>query len=431
MSDERRRAARDGYVFGYAMVENYRTMYAQAVDETDHRYVGGFGTYRHYPQPATPENTDIVTPNNDTPYSWAWLDLRAEPWVVTVPAMDRYFILPFHDLYTVYAGYVGAATTGSDGGSYLLAGPRWDGEVPDGISGVVRASTDLVGTLTRTELTGDGVGSLTAVQKSYGLEPLSRHAGTTPPGAAGPVSWPVWDEDGLTRTVQFYLLLDFLLQFAPVLPEDADVRRRLAALGIDGSGTFSLTDLDPEARADLQAGLEDGVAALAERAGTTASSFGLFGDRQQMSGKYIERAMGAMKGLYGLPPSEAWYGGWLLDAHGERPTGRRTYTVTFGPDDLPKVRFFWSATMYRLPERLLVANPLDRYSIGDRTDGIQYEPDGSLVLTIARERPADPRAAANWLPAPEGPFTVILRAYGGDERITSGAYKLPPLTPAD
>lgn len=125
-----RATAAEGWIYGHPMLENYRTMYAQAVDPNDSRYVGGFGTFRHYPQPSRPENTDIVTPNNDTPYSWCWLDLRAEPWVVSVPAMDRYYVLPFHDLDTTYVGFVGARTTGQDAGNHLIAGPGWAATYP-------------------------------------------------------------------------------------------------------------------------------------------------------------------------------------------------------------------------------------------------------------------------------------------------------------
>src|SRR4051812_26553697 len=204
---DRRAAAKAGYVFGYAMVENYRTLYAQAVDAADARYVGGFGVYRHYSESARPENTDIVTPNNDTPYSWAWLDLRAEPWVVTVPAIERYYILPFHDLYTVYAGYVGAATTGNGPGSFLLAGPRWDGETPDGITGIIRCSTDIIGTLTRTELTAEGIESLKAVQRSYELRPLSTFTAAEAPAGAAHIDWPSWDEHAFTATPHFFELV--------------------------------------------------------------------------------------------------------------------------------------------------------------------------------------------------------------------------------
>jgi hypothetical protein len=87
---ETRAIAADAYVYGYAMLYNYRTMFQQAVDPSFPGYVGGFGRFRHYSRGFTPADADIVTPSNDTPYSWAWLDLRAEPWVVSVPAIDRY-----------------------------------------------------------------------------------------------------------------------------------------------------------------------------------------------------------------------------------------------------------------------------------------------------------------------------------------------------
>ena len=426
VENERRAAAKAGYEFGYAMVENYRTLYAQAVDTNDSRFVGGFGVYRYYSQPARPENTDIVTPNNDTPYAWAWIDLRAEPWVVTVPSIDRYYILPFHDLYTIYAGYVGAATTGPGAGSYLLAGPSWQGTAPDGITGVIHSATDIVGTLTRTELTDEGVDSLRTVQTSYRLQPLSAFTNQEAPPPAPTVSWPRWDEHAFTATPRFFELIDFLLQFAPVLTEDADARAALATLGVDGSGTFVLEGLEPDALADLQAGLDDGVAALAAAAASSTTSIGLFGTHAEMAGKYLNRNLGAMKGIYGLPTSEAWYGGWLLDAAGNHPIGAHPHTVTFTADQLPKVKFFWSMTMYRLPERLLADNPIDRYSIGDRTPGLHYAADGSLTITMSHDEPVEP---ANWLPAPDGPFTAILRGYGGDESMVTGAYQLPPLTP--
>ena len=133
-----------------------------------------------------------------------------------------------------------------------------------------------------------------------------------------------------------------------------------------------------------------------------------------MAGAYDSRNVGAKKGLYGLPPAIAWYGGWLVDSAGNRITGATDYTITFTADQLPKARFFWSATLYTLPQRLLSANEIDRYSIGDRTPGVHYGDDGSLTLYVQHRRPTDPPRPRNWLPSPEGPFTVIIRAYGGD-----------------
>lgn len=242
------------------------------------------------------------------------------------------------------------------------------------------------------------------------------------------MTWPVWNEEAHTKGLAFYELLDFLLAFSPVLDEDTELRGRLASIGLDGTGAFKIAALDDERRAAFEAGLADGIAHLAERAGHTASSVGLFGAHEEMAGRYDDRNLGAMKGLYGLPESEAWYGGRLHDSDGDPPVGAGTYQVRFTRESLPDVDFFWSATRYRLPERLLAANGIDRYSIGDHAPGIVYGADGSLTLHIASTEPADPVERANWLPAPAGPFTVIVRAYGGDEDIVAGRYTLQPLT---
>ena len=98
--DDARAVATDAYIYAYSMLYNYKTLFTQAVDPSFPGYVGGFNRYRNYSRVFTPTDTDIVTPNNDTPYSWAWLDLRTEPMVLTVPAMDRYYVCQGFDLYT-------------------------------------------------------------------------------------------------------------------------------------------------------------------------------------------------------------------------------------------------------------------------------------------------------------------------------------------
>ena len=427
-----RQTAADGWIYGYALLQNYRTMYPQAIDASDPRYVGGFGRFRHYSTPFTPDNTDVVTPNNDTPYSWAWLDLRAEPWVVSVPAVDRYYVLPFHDLDTSYVGYIGARTTGQQAGDYLLAGPDWQGETPDGIAGVLRAGASLVGTVGRTYLAGpEDSDSLRAIQQQYLLRPLSGFLGRAAPQPAPEPDWPVWKEE-VIDSAEFFTYLDFLLGFFPVVPTDSAIRGRLAAIGVDGRGTFDPGLLAAPDRAAIESGVQDGRARLDQAKASTSASTGLFGTRAELGDDYLTRAVAAGMGLYGLPSAEAWYAGWLSDSAGNRPpnAAQRDYTIHFPAGKLPPGRFFWSATMYRLPERLLVANPIDRYSIGDRTPGIVYDPAGGLTLRIQHTRPADPDQAANWLPAPDGPFTVIIRVYGPADTVLDGSWTLPPLVPA-
>ncbi|GAA2106701.1 DUF1254 domain-containing protein [Kitasatospora saccharophila] len=416
-----RRTAAQAWIWGYPLLENYRTVYPQAIDDADPRYVGGFGVFRHYPQPFTPDNTDVVTPNNDTPYSWAWLDLRAEPWVLEKPATDRYHVLPVHDLDTAYVGFVGSRTTGNGAGRYLIAGPGHRANPPEDFDGVLRADTNLVGILGRTFSAGpQDVPEVERVQAGYLLRPLSEHLGTPRPVAAEPV-WPVWRGEEVLGTLEFFSLLDFLLGFFPTLPADADLRGRLTELGV-GSGDFEPAALPAEVREALLAGIADARGELAAAGRGAATGSALFGTREQLGTRYLDRARGALTGLYGLPAEEAWYGG-RESAEG----GRVPAVLRFPPGQLPPARFFWSVSVYRLPERLLVANEIDRYSVGDRTPGLVYGEDGSLTLYLQHERPAAAHELANWLPAPEGPYFVAVRAYGPKPELLDGSWQLPPI----
>lgn len=139
---EARVLARDAYIFTYPLALQFRTMYVQAIDSNSREYVGGFGKYRHYGI-STPENKDIVTPNNDTPYSWAHVDLRAEPWVLSLPRTDgRYFTTQWMDLWHFIVDNPGSVLDGSERGNFLLAPPGWKGEVPKGIKRIVRGESD-------------------------------------------------------------------------------------------------------------------------------------------------------------------------------------------------------------------------------------------------------------------------------------------------
>ncbi|AUG78023.1 hypothetical protein CFP65_3219 [Kitasatospora sp. MMS16-BH015] len=427
-----RKTAAEAWIWGYPLLENYRTLYSQALDEADPRYVGGFGVFRHYPEPFSSANADVIAPSTDTPYSWAWLDLRAEPWVLDVPDFgDRYHLLSVHDLDTAYVGFIGARTTGPGPGRYLIAGPRFTGDGRQGFDGVLRAETQLVGVIGRTYLAGEAdVPAVEELQRGCTLRPLSAVLATAPPPAAPDPVWPVWREE-IRETLDWFVLLDFLLGFFPPLPTEADLRRRLAELGI-GSGDFEPAALPLELREALREGIADARATLTEAAAGQTDSVGLFGTRVQLGDDYLARAMGAYLGLYGLPAEEAWYGGWLADDLGHRPPdGSRRHTLHFPADGLPPARHFWSVTVYRLPDRLLVPNPAARYAVGSRTPGLAHAPDGSLTLHLQPHPPTSPAEAANWLPTPPGPFTVLLRIYGPRPAALDGRWQLPPLTTVD
>jgi hypothetical protein len=418
--------AKDAFIYAYPMLFNYKTLYQQTQDRNSKAYIGGFGKFRNYSQVYGPENKEIVTPNNDTPYSWAWLDLRREPWVLTVPKVpdNRYYVFQWIDLYTYNFAYVGSRATGNGVGHYLLAGPDWHGQTPPGIDKVFKSETDLIMTLGRTALDGPSdVAQVVRIQEQYKLAPLSSFEHTTPPPAVADVNFPVWDEVKAT-SVDFIAYLNFILQFAqPTNPSETELMQRFAKIGIAPGKPFEAAKLDPATREALERGVADGKQALAAAEKSTTSSFGLFGSRADQKNNYMTRAVAAAMGIYGNTKEEAVYVGYRVDADNTQLVGTQPYVLHFDKKDLPPAKFFWSMTMYDLPGRHLVANPINRYSIGDRTKHLKYGADGSLDLYVQEASPGKDKEA-NWLPAPAGAYTVVMRIYGPNAEVLDGTWHL-------
>jgi len=425
--EEARGIAKDAYIYAYPMLFNYKTLYEQVLDPGSKSYVGGFGKFRNYSHPYGPENKEIVTANNDTPYSWAWLDLRREPWVLTVPTVkdDRYYVFQWIDLFTYNFAYVGSRATGNGAGHYLFAGPDWHGDTPKGIDKVFRSETDIILTLGRTALNGPAdVKNVQAIQKQYQLTPLSAFEHTSAPPPAPKVTFPKWDEAKAT-SIDFISYLNFMLQFTqPTAPSEVDLMQRFAKIGIAPGQPFDPAALPAATREAIEQGVADGKAALADAEKHTTSSYDIFGSRQDLNGDYMKRAVAAGMGIYGNTKEEAVYVGTRVNADHEQLLGSQPYLIHFDKKDLPPAKFFWSMTMYDLPGRHLVANPINRYSIGDRTKGIRYNPDGSLDIYVQHTTPGADKES-NWLPAPEGAYNVIARIYGPDASVFDGTWKFP------
>jgi hypothetical protein len=313
-SSDPRAIVRDAWVYAYPTIMNYATLAKQALDPSNPGDVGGFGKFRHYAQFFTPANKDIVTPNNDTPYSWAWLDLRAEPWVLTVPAAQsgRYYVHQWMDLFTQIFGYVGVRATGEGPGNYLIAGPKWSGSTPAGITKVLKAESDIVVDLGRTSLLGPSdIAALKAFQAQYKLQPLSAFAKTAvpapAPAPAPAIAWPAWDEKKWLGP-EFIGLLNFLLQFTqPPAASETGLMARFAKVGIGPGKPFDLASLSEADRAAVVGGTQDGQAALKAKIAVTKSSLGLFGSREQLGDDYLKRAVAAAMGIYGNAAEEAVY----------------------------------------------------------------------------------------------------------------------------
>jgi hypothetical protein len=422
--DEARAIAKEAWLYAYAPLQGYQTLWNQTQNKAFPGYVGGFNQFRHYARSATPADTDIVTPNNDTPYSWAWLDLRAEPIVLSLPAVasPRYYVNQWFDLYTHNFAYTGVRATGRGAGTYLFAGPRWKGTVPKGITKVFIAETDFIGTLTRTQLSGAAdIPALRAVQAQYILTPLSRFTGTAAPPAAAPVAWPAWDATK-AEGIGFIAYLNALLPFMPTVPSEREMMVRFARIGIGPGLPFNPARLDPAIRTAIEEGVASAAKDLKAKALTQTSSQGFFGTRGELGSDYLTfRAMGAMLGIYGNSSAEAFYASQQTGPDGKLLDGRRRWVMRFEPGQLPPVTEFWSVTMYKLPERLLVENPIQRYSIGDRTAGLKLGADGSMEIFIQSENPGAGKVS-NWLPAPAGPFFFVARLYGQKGPVLKGTW---------
>lgn len=428
-SDDVREIAADALIFAYPMLAMYREMVSQAIDEESPAYIGGFNIIRHSTEPVTAEHRETAHPNIDTLVSQAWLDLRGDAMVISVPAVahDRYYMLQVNDLFTNIAGVVGVRATGFGEGSYLIVGPDWEEDVPEGINGVLRVDTAFASLVGRTLLDGpEGTQALEAVQSRYRLEPLSQFLARIPPAAPPEVDWLPWDDEALT-TSAFIPYLNMLLSFCqPLRPADESRLQRFARIGIEPGREVDLAALDPATREAIDAGVADGLAAIEAAAAGIESANGLYGSHETLGDDPPRRAVGARIGLFGPPVEEIWYGIWETGSDGAPLDGGQRYTLAFAGEALPPAEFLWSITAYSLPDRALVANPGDRYEISDRTPGVEHDAHGGLTITISPE-PPEGGQTSNWLPVPAGPFMVILRIYGPRPSVLDGSWQLPEM----
>lgn len=383
---------------------------------------------------SSPADTDIVTPNNDTPYSYAWVDLRSEPWVLTMPPIEenRFYTSQWDDLWGYVLDNPGSINDGNEGVSVLLAPPGWEGELPDGIARAMQGETQFLGTLTRTQVIGgvDDIENVVNIQNQYQLQPLSAFLGTKAPAAAPDIDWMPWTE-GDELTIKYWDYVARLLPFVEPHERDAEAYEKLAALGIVRGEAFDSASLGPEMQQSLQSGIDAARAQLQQWGDSITDAASFFSTREVVGDNYQARATGVYAGIFGNSSDISIYNTIQTDGEGELLDGsKHSYTMSFPAGGLPPDKFFWSLTMYKLPERLLTENPIDRYSIGSATPGVEYGDGDALTLYIGPESPRADKES-NWLPAPDGPFWLVLRNYGPDQSIIDGTYQVPAVISID
>jgi len=428
--------AKEAYIYGEPVVDNYRVMHAYFIDPKSPEYKAPWNHIWNSARLFSPADKAIQTANSDTLYSMIGADLRAEPIVLTVPAMDRkdrYFSIQLIDYYTQNFAYAGTRTTGNGGGAFLLAGPGWKGETPKGIDKVFRSETELVFPGYRTQLFNPGdLENVKKIQAGYKVETLSAFLGQPAPKAAPAIDFikPLTAAEQRTSP-EFFNVLNFVLRFCPTVPSEIALMERFSKIGVGAGKTIDVAKLSPEMKTAIEQGMADAWAehaALQKRIDAREVSTGeFFGTREFLKNNYLYRMAGAVYGIYGNSKEEAMYPSYAVDADGQRPDGANRYTIRFAPGHFPPVNAFWSLTMYDFPAQLMVANPLNRYLLNaPMMPDFKKDADGGLTLYFQNESPGADKES-NWLPAPKGPFLVVMRLYWPKPEALDGTWQQPPM----
>ena len=427
--------ARRAYVYGFPLVFNLDQVVRYVTTGIGANPAAAFNTFSHARALATPAD-EFVTINNDTVYSMAQIDLSAGPVLLTVPEVgDRYYVLQFVSAWTENFAYVGTRATGTAPGRYLLAPPDWTGDAPDDAT-VITCPTITASIVGRWAVDGEAdLPAVHALQDATSLTPPA----ATPQGVLRPAA--TGDE-----ALDFWERYRVWSRDNPPPARDEAVQAGFADLGL--TGDERITSAHPAAAA-LSEGYARGAAALAQvlQGGHAPEVNGClinlhafdynldhFGVGtidapewriEEPTERLLMRAGAALGGLWGNHGYEAAYLSVYVDDAGDQLNGAYRYELVLDPP--PRNDGFWSLTMYDVPNYFLVDNPIERYSIGDRTPGIVTGPSGGLTVTISRDAPTDPTARANWLPAPAGDFRPLLRVYAPGTEVLDGTYEVPPI----
>ena len=389
----------------------------------------GFGPpneFHHFRAFPTADFRNVVRPNFDTLYSSAFLDLTAGPVILHAPDTDdRYYMLPLIDMWTDVFANPGKRTTGTDAKDFVVTGPGYTGELPDGLP-VIAAPTPYVWIIGRTQTNGPAdYDAVHKVQDGYSITPVGEAPNHVVDPEYDTTTEPLKLVNNMS-TADFFTYAADLLAVNPPHPTDFSQLARIANLGIVAGESFDASRFSAEELAEIDTGraaaLQDMLAAL-NTLGTNIDGWTTFTETMGVYGNYyFKRAVVTLVGLGANPAEDAVYPLLTADADGNPVAGENDYVIHFDADKLPPAYAFWSVTMYDA-EGFQVANELDRFAIGDR-DPLTYNADGSLDLYLQHTNPG-PERESNWLPAPLGPLGITMRLYAPKREVLDGRWHPP------
>lgn len=423
----------EAYLYGYPRVELARRIHnetrrvspRQAIFAPPNRFF-------YFDRLARPgDGLVLKTPNNDTLYASAYLDLSAGPVLLHVPPVGlRYYVALVVDAAGNVDTRIGRKVTGSGGVDLAFVGPGFRGRLPAGAKVLRQSANDLWLLMRVASGGGDDEPVAARLLERFTLrEPGAPRPGRgrNAPIEARALEAPLAPLDSL----EFYAQLQRMLARNPVPPQDRGMLARWERIGL-GAGGFDAERLSPAVRRGLECALESGARIVAAAQFAIANTINGWNYSDKIGRIRNDWALNAAiaRGGYGNLPEDSVYHQRNLDARGEQLSGARRYTLTFAPGQLPPVGAFWSITAYDQSRFDLLENPIRRYSIGDRTGGLRYAPDGSLTLAIQADEPADPVLRANWLPVGRGPFFLVMRSYDPAPAIAEGRWAPPEVVEA-
>ncbi|MFM7974076.1 MAG: DUF1254 domain-containing protein [Pirellula sp.] len=379
--------------------------------------------------------------NNDTPYSMAFVDLSKEPVILSHPDMgDRYFYFQLAQCDNDNFAAVGKRTTGSKAGNFALVGPKWEGTLPDDVKALPRSQTSLVFIMGRTLMKDNGPDALEVnqLQDQYKLTPLSYWGKKE---AYVPQNHDVWKPyDIKTDPLAEYKTMNRAMAEFGVDPRYKNYLGLFATIGV-GPG-LDPEELDEATKRGLARAAKDAMNFMIEMNKSSRPFMGVSKDGWDISDKnfgkcgrendFMRRASICFAGFVSPEKEEATYYQSNTDVAGNLYDGSKNYSLHFAPGTLPDVKDFWSITMYSMATGVfnLVDNPINRYSLGDRSPGLKYDADGGLTIYIGPISPGGDKES-NWLPsAPSGPYTLTFRTYGAGKDILDQKWFPPGLQPA-
>lgn len=401
------------YLYGYPTMDLYRTFYEETLDPNRGHHVT-LNQFNFSRKLVTPEDDWVVTPNNDTLYNRAYFDLNKEPVILRIPEMgDRNYWFPIGDLYHNLNTSLSWDTVGRKGGDIALCAPDWKGVLPEGVRRV-DVRTPMVWTVGRYQVNGpDDVAAVNDLQDKTKLVPFSEWGKGSPARSAiDPDGYPVMRRADLTNPEVFFTVLNEIWRRNPPQPSDMGILNQFHEIGLHPSQNFEWEKANKSVRRGLQRAVKTGHAIVSARTKTFAPLVNGWIEAildADMSEDIVNHAGAAMMGLLYSQKEVSTYHVAYVDGDGKTLNGSNRYVLHLSPP--PPVDAFWSLTMYDAKNSLLSKNPIDRYSIGDRTPGLVVGEDGSVTIYLQHEAQKGEKQKANWLPTPKGEFYLALREY--------------------